>query len=142
MSNSHIIKTIFIKAPKETVWAFLTEKDKLALWFQKAKGDLQPDSEYGLLAPNSDPDDDPQCWGRVLEMDAPNRLVYTFTHPWLKGSETTVTWELNDALGGTRLKLTHEGFEKAPVDVLEQLCDHDKGWDEHFARLREVAASA
>ena len=28
-----ITKTVFLKAPRDTVWAFLTEKDKLARWF-------------------------------------------------------------------------------------------------------------
>jgi len=30
MSDSTIVKTVFFTAPRETVWSFLTDKDKLA----------------------------------------------------------------------------------------------------------------
>ena len=50
--------------------------------------------------------------GTYLEVDPPHRLVWTETlegvdAPW---ADTTVTLELHDDAGKTRLTLTHEGF--------------------------------
>ncbi len=40
MSTGTLIKTIIIDASQETVWSFLTEKDKLAIWFHPADKDF------------------------------------------------------------------------------------------------------
>ena len=40
MTDATITKTIFLSAPRATVWAFLTEQDKLATWFHSSDGDL------------------------------------------------------------------------------------------------------
>lgn len=132
-----IVKTIFIDAPRETVWTYLIDKDKLALWFHKGGMNLEAGNSYHLLNDAGEP----MLGGDVLEMDAPNRLVYTFTHEWLGDAVTTVTWELSEAYGGTKLLMTHAGFDAAD-DPLGMLSNHDKGWDEHFGRLRNVAATS
>ena len=80
------------------------------------------------------------CWGRVVEVSPPSKLVYTFTHDHLAGVETTVIWELSAIHGGTMVKLTHYGFEDADVDTLGMLISHDIGWDGHLGRLRDKAA--
>lgn len=40
MSTTTIQKSLFLKASRETVWAYLTEKDKLGEWFHPADRDL------------------------------------------------------------------------------------------------------
>ena len=140
MTELAMIKTIFIKAKPEQVWGFLTEADKLARWFHEANGDMAEGQDYHLKYENPERAGDKLIWGRVLEMDKPNRLVYTFTHQWLKEVETTVSWELTALNGGTQVKVTHAGFEKlAAEEQYEMLSSHDKGWDQHFDRLRTVA---
>ena len=52
MSNTTIIKTCFFSAPRETVWSFLTEKDKLAQWFHPATADLAMGEDYALVREN------------------------------------------------------------------------------------------
>jgi len=136
MSDTRMEKTIFINSTPENVWHYLTDKDKLGEWFHRGKDDLEKGKDYQLLKD----DGDKLCWGRVVEANAPTKLVYTFTHDHLKGTETTVIWELSPVHGGTMLKLTHYGFEAADVDTLEMLINHDKGWDKHLGRLRELAA--
>jgi len=134
MQNGTLIKTIFLKASPEKVWAYLTESDKLGEWFHKAKETLTEGTDYALL---SDSDDNCNvCWGKVLEAKPHSKLVYSFTHDHLGGHETTVTWELAAAYGGTHLVMTHAGLETsaAPLDMLTA---HDAGWDNHFSKLRE-----
>ncbi len=133
-----ITKTLFFKAPPARVWAFLTKKDKLAQWFHPARADLAAGADYALLADGS-PDAEPLCWGTVTHWQPPRRLVYSFTAKPFEGVLSTVTWQLEDALGGTRLTLTHEGVTGAKALAL--LMGLDKGWDEHFGRLRHAVAN-
>ncbi len=137
MSHTRLEKTIFINSTPENVWQYLTDKDKLGEWFHLGKNHLTKNSDYQLL----NKEGGKLCWGKVTEFDAPNRLVHTFTHDHLKGVETTVIWELSPVHGGTMLKLTHTGFEDAKLDTFGLLISHDKGWDDHFGRLREKAGA-
>lgn len=130
-----LIKTVMFQAPRERIWAYLTEKDKLGLWYNPATGDLRVGEEYTLL----DPGDKPLVWGRVLEMDPPARLVTSFCIAAFEGRESTVAWELAQVAGGTLLTLTHEGIvEAAGEAALPLLGALDKGWDGHLAGLRQA----
>ena len=142
MGNDTLVKTIFLKASPERVWAFLTEAEKLASWFNPAEDDLRAGEDFALLAPGAAPGSDPVCWGNVSVMEPPRRLVYSFTVRPLKGAMTTVSWTLEAVAGGTRLTLVHEGIaEAAGAAAGDLLAALDAGWDEHVAHLREVAAS-
>ena len=135
-----IVKTLFLKAPPEHVWKFLTEADQLALWFHRGAEDLKAGGDWALLTNSHGKDGERMCWGKVLEMKKPERLVHTFTHNYLKGVETTCTWTLEAVKGGTILTLVHEGWENYEDDPFGMGANHDKGWDEHFLRLRTVAS--
>lgn len=142
MTTTTITKTVFFAAPRETVWAFITQKDKLALWFHPADADLAEGKDYALIRPNDAGGVDKQCWGHVNLMDAPQKLVTTFTVKPLNGAMTTVTWELEESAGGTRLTLTHEGIEAAAgAHALGLLTALDAGWDAHFSDLRKSVAA-
>lgn len=137
MTATTITKTVFLNAPQDVVWAFLTEKDKLARWFHPAEQDLKEGSDYTLLDQNNGLSK--ICWGKVLEMRPCSSLVYTFTVKPLNGAKTTVRWTLEEAAGGTRLTLQHEGIEQAAGEAaFMMLSALDAGWDEHFGRLREA----
>lgn len=134
-----IVKTLFLKAPPEHVWKFLTRADQLALWFHRGGGDLEEGGDYVLETNTYGKDGEKICWGRVLEMKKPERLVHTFTHDHLKGIETTCAWTLEAVESGTILTLVHDGWEKVEENAFGMAADHDSGWDEHFLRLRRVA---
>ncbi len=137
MSETKIVKTVFFKAPAETVWSFLTDKEKLGKWYHPAEENLQAGQEYSLLEQNDDGSYRKIVWGKVLEMSAPHHLVQTFCINPLQGNETTITWQLEETLGGTMLTLTHEGIEAAAGEgALGLFCALDAGWDSHFGRLR------
>lgn len=138
MTQTKIVKTVFLKAPPEHVWKFLTEADKLAEWFHRGGADLKEGGDFILLTNSPGKEGEKLCWGRVLEAKPHERLVHTFTHEWLKGEETTCTWTLEAVGGGTVLTLVHEGFEKVGADAFTSAAGHDSGWDEHFVRLRRV----
>lgn len=138
MSNTTITKTCFFAASRETVWSFLTEKDKLAQWFHPATANLAEGEDYALVRKNDAGEQEKICWGNVLKMDKPNTLVYTFTVGPLDSAMTTVTWTLEEITDGTRLTLKHEGISKAAGDAaLGLLMGLDNGWDKHLGTLRE-----
>jgi uncharacterized protein YndB with AHSA1/START domain len=140
MSDSTIVKTIFLKADAETVWEFLTDKDKLGEWFHPANSELSAGNDYVLKGAADDGSKVRKCWGSVLEAERPEKLVYTFTIEPLGGVMTTVTWLLQEVHGGTRLMLQHEGIEAAAGDMaLPLLMALDAGWDAHLGRLRDYA---
>ncbi|MEO0385223.1 MAG: SRPBCC domain-containing protein [Pseudomonadota bacterium] len=137
-----ISKTVFFAAPRETVWSFLTDKDKLATWFHPSDANLEEGKPYTLHRIAEDGTKVPQIYGQVLEMDAPNRLVTTFCIAPFGEKSTTVTWVLEEAAGGTRLHLTHEGVADAAGEATgRMLLSLDAGWDEHFASLRKSVAA-
>lgn len=137
-SNTTITKSIFISASKDQVWAFLTEKDKICQWFHTIQSDLIEGQEYALL--DNGESQEKLCWGKVLVTDRPNKLAYTFTIKPLGGSMTTVTWTLDEAYGGTKLTLTHEGIGEAAGEgsALGLFTALDSGWDGHLGCLRKV----
>jgi uncharacterized protein YndB with AHSA1/START domain len=136
MNNSTIHKTAFFNAPQETLWAFLTEADKLGLWYHPARHDLEENQDYALYDADEDDGETALIWGSVLEWQPVSKLVYTFNIFPLDGVSTTVTWQLEEAYGGTLLTLTHEGVGDINENPLNLLMALDDGWDEHLGKLR------
>ena len=143
MNKDTMQKSIFLNASPDIVWEFLVDKDKLGIWFHPAESNLQEGQEYALVSNNSDGTTDRICWGKVLEMDKPNRLVTTFVVKPLGSSESTLVWTLESVEGGTRLSLEHSGLAKASgKGALSLLMAIDAGWDEHFSKLRKNVPAA
>jgi uncharacterized protein YndB with AHSA1/START domain len=130
-----IVKSLYLKAPPRHVWKFLTTGPGLSKWFHDAPHDLEQGGEWRLNTNSMGREGEKMAWGKVVEMKPHEKLVHTFTHPGLKGVETTCTWTLEPVEDGTWLTLVHDGF----AGFAEAL-DHDLGWEKHFPRLRLVVA--
>lgn len=123
-------------APREIVWTFLTDKDKLGKWFHPAQSDLLEGQPYTLLEDAKNPDSK-ICWGEVLTAKMPVFLSYTFTVKPMGSAMSTVSWALDEIPGGTRVTLTHKGIqESGEAAWLELLMALDKGWEEQLSNLR------
>jgi len=141
MSTTTINKTIFLATDRETVWDYLTDRHKLGEWFHPADADLAEGKPYTLLADAADPESK-MCWGEVLTANKPALLSYSLTIKPLGGAMTTVTWTLEEAAGGTRVTLTHEGIGEAGGEAaLGLLMALEEGWDKHFSKLRAQMAT-
>ncbi len=136
MTDTTINKSIFINASREIVWLFLTNKDKLGTWFYPALADLEEGKDYTLVDGVGESKSE-MCWGQVLEANQPAYLKYSFTFKPLNGVITTVMWTLEEAAGGTKVSLAHEGIDGVGRDAaLGLLMALDEGWDKHIAKLR------
>lgn len=138
MSKLEITKTVFIKASAKRVWSFLTDAKKLGEWFHKGQTDISADGPWIVML--DEHKDQRHCWGAVIEYTPYTRLIHTFTHKWLDGVETRCEWSLEEFDAGTVLTLRHTGWEAVGDRAFEQASGHDKGWDEHFGKLRALDA--
>jgi uncharacterized protein YndB with AHSA1/START domain len=125
-------KSIMLAAPRDTVWAYLTQPDKLALWFHAPKVPLTAGARLEMFGTESG---DLLIWGKVITARAPEYLEYTFTVKPMGDAVSVVKWTLDAVDGGTRLSLEHEGLPEgaASFGLMMAL---DKGWDDHLARMR------
>lgn len=129
-------KSIYLRAAPATVWAYLTEPDKLAIWFHKPPSPLTPGA-YEMFGTTSG---DRLMWGNVLVAEPYTRLEYTFTIKPMGDATSTVKWQLDEVPGGTRLSLEHSGLPSG-AEAFGLALALDKGWDDHLARLRSDAHS-
>lgn len=141
-------------APRELVWKAWTEPQRLKEWFsldggmtlESAQMDLRAGGKFRLQQRRADGEYFTAA-GTYLEVQAPERLVYTWD--WeqdgagtefgaLEGNETQVTVELHERGKQTELMLTHERF--ASADSRDR---HEGGWTAWLGRMAKfIEASA
>lgn len=131
MTNT-LNKTIYLKAEKAQVWTYLTDPDKLAIWFHKPAAPLSQGEDYAMHGVQSG---DKLMWGKVIRAQPYDLLEYTFTIGPMGDATSTVVWTLEAVPGGTRLSLEHSGLPQGE-DAFGLTLALDKGWDDHMSRMR------
>ena len=134
MTATVLRKSIYLKASPADVWAYLTDPDKLAIWFHKPETTLV-EGDYEMFGTESG---DKLMWGKVLVAKPFTRLEYTFTIKPMGDQTSTVKWALEEVPGGTYLTLHHEGLPQG-AEAFGLTLALDKGWDEHLGRMRASA---
>lgn len=132
MTEAILRKSVYLNASQEQVWAYLTDPDKLAIWFHKPKAPLVAGEDYAMYGAESG---NKLMWGKVLKSDPFERLEYTFTIAPMGDTLSVVKWRLQAISGGTNLTLEHSGLPQG-VDAFGLTLSLDKGWDEHIGRMR------
>jgi uncharacterized protein YndB with AHSA1/START domain len=135
MAQSFVVRReTQIAAPQATVFAFLTDPDKLMRWIGTgAEMDPQPGGLYLLknVAGNS------TARGAFREVVPVHRLAYSFgwdDRPEVPPGSSLVEIDLIERDGGTLVRMTHSGLPNE-----EERAGHDKGWQHYFERLAIVA---
>ncbi len=134
MSSDAIVLEVEYPHPIERVWRALTDARALGRWLMP--NDFAPvvGHEFSF---RTIPD---QMWNgvvlcRVLEVDPPHRLAYT----WRGDNgriDTVVRFTLTYAAGGTRLRLEHSGFAAGRPDGLTIRDILASGWSSKLLRER------
>ena len=126
-----------IAAPPATVFAFLTDPEKIVSWMGgEATTETHPGGLYLLKGIGGDRAR--VARGAFREVVPVHRLVYTFG--WEGSQEvppgsTLVEIDLIERDGGTLLRMTHSGL---PNDA--QCAGHSRGWAHYVGRLAIAAA--
>jgi uncharacterized protein YndB with AHSA1/START domain len=104
------VYAVEIAAAPERVWHEITRRDRRCrpMFGTVLVSDLVPGA---ALRYRSTKGKHTFVAGEVLEVEAPRRLVHTFTFPNLPDAPTRVTWTLEPSAKGTRLTVTHERLE-------------------------------
>ena len=124
-----------IAAPPATVFAFLTDPEKIISWMgTEAKTELHPGGLYLLKGVNNRR----VARGAFREVVPVHRLAYSFG--WDGDEEVPpgsglVEIDLVEQDGGTLLRMTHSGLPDAAA-----CANHGKGWIHYFGRLAVAAA--
>jgi uncharacterized protein YndB with AHSA1/START domain len=123
-----------ITAPPATVFAFLTDPEKIIRWMgTEATMEAHPGGLYLIDGVGAR-----AARGAFREVVPVHRLAYSFG--W-EGSElvppgsSLIEIDLIDQDGGTLLRMTHTGLPNA-----EQCVSHGQGWAHYLARLATAAA--
>ncbi|WP_425080864.1 SRPBCC family protein [Ruegeria arenilitoris] len=132
MTHTVLQKTIFLRAEPTTVWAYLTDPDRLAEWFHKPERPLSAGQKLEMFGTTSG---DLLIWGEVRVARPPEYLEYTFTVKPMGDAVSVVKWTLEPVSGGTRLALQHEGLPQS-AEAFGLILSLDSGWDEHFVKMR------
>ncbi len=134
MTDPVIRKSIFLKATPEKVWQWLTDPEKLAIWFHKPPSPLVQGEDYELIGQSSG---ERLIHGHVTQARAPHYLEYTFLVKPMGDHETLVKWTLTEVPGGTHLSMEHSALPVGEAGFGMTL-SFDKGWDEHIDRMRSA----
>jgi uncharacterized protein YndB with AHSA1/START domain len=134
LSTGTILAIVEIAVPAERVFQALTDPRELMTWWGSPETyrahAWEADFRIGgrWRAEGKRVDGTPYAVaGEFLEIVPPRRLVHTWLHDWDTDQPATrVTYTLEDAPGGTRLTVRHEGFMRSPA-----ACEsHSKGWEQ------------
>jgi uncharacterized protein YndB with AHSA1/START domain len=137
MNESLLVRReLQIEAPRATVFAFLTDPEKILRWIgAEATADAQPGGLYLVkgIGPRAN-----VARGAFREVVPVHRLAYSFG--WEGDDEvppgsSLIEIDLIEQDGGTLLRMTHSGLPNAA-----QCAGHYTGWAHYLGRLGIAAA--
>jgi uncharacterized protein YndB with AHSA1/START domain len=129
-------REMHIAAPPATVFAFLTDPEKIVSWMGvEATTEAHPG---GLYLVKGVRDRTNVARGTFREVVPVHRLAYSFG--WdgreeVPPGSSLIEIDLIDQDDGTLLRMTHSGLPNAT-----QCANHDKGWAHYLSRLAVAAA--
>jgi uncharacterized protein YndB with AHSA1/START domain len=155
MNTDRIEKKIILKAPRERVWRAITDSTRFGTWFgveldgpfvvgKETRGRIEPTKVDPEVAKHQEAYRG-VLWRAFVERIDPMNVFSFRWHPYAieptsdysKEPMTFVTFELQDAEGGTLLTVTESGFEHLPPARRAQALEsNDIGWG-HQTRLIE-----
>jgi uncharacterized protein YndB with AHSA1/START domain len=135
MTESFVVqRETHIAAPCASVFAFLTDPDKIVQWMgTEATTEVHPGGLYLLKGVGSS-----TARGAFREVVPVHRLAYSFgwdTDEEVPAGSSLIEIDLIEQDGGTLLRMTHSGLPNA-----EKRAGHDKGWAHYLDRLTKAAA--
>jgi uncharacterized protein YndB with AHSA1/START domain len=110
-------RSIWIATPRERVWRAITDPAQLEQWFSPGTPWRLSALEVGgrLFVPNQETG--AELYTQVIELlDPPHRLVLR-SAPEPPETQHVTVYALEEEKGGTRLTITHSGYELVPEEM-------------------------
>jgi uncharacterized protein YndB with AHSA1/START domain len=127
-------REVQLAAPPATVFALLTDPEKIVRWVgTEAQLEPHPGGIYLLNVGGKS-----MARGQFTEVVPVHRLAYSFgwdDNEKVPPGSSLIEIDLIDREGGTLLRMTQSGLPDA-----DEVASHNKGWAHYFGRL-EVAAA-
>lgn len=149
-STDRIERHVLIKAPRPRVWRALADAEAFGEWFGvKLKGKRFVPGE-AVEGPLTYPGYEHVVWKVVIERMEPERLFSFRWHPYAIDPAvdysheltTLVVFELEDAPGGTLLRLVESGFDGLPsARYADAFRMNSSGWDEQMKNIDAYACA-
>jgi uncharacterized protein YndB with AHSA1/START domain len=131
IEKGQVLASVEIAAPPERVFQALTSAEDVLRWWgddfshrtTEWEADLRPGGKWRAGGKMHD-GRTYQVHGEYVEVEPPNKLVFTWRPDWDAPNETRVTYLLEALDTGTRLTLRHEGF----ANRVPACRAHTQGW--------------
>jgi uncharacterized protein YndB with AHSA1/START domain len=146
--TDRIEKNVLLRAPRERVWQAISDATAFGTWFGvefdapfapgvKLTGRIVPTKVDPDIAKMQEPYTGMACDITVERLEPMSRFSFRW-QPYpveagddeSKGVTTLVTFELEDAPGGTQLTITESGFDRVPLARrAEAFASNQEGWN-------------
>jgi uncharacterized protein YndB with AHSA1/START domain len=160
-STDRIEKKVLLRAPRDRVWRAISDAKELGTWFgvsfdgpfvagTRLTGRIVPTRVDAAVAKAQEPHA-----GKTFELSIdriePMRLFSFRWHPFAVdpgvdySSEpaTLVTFELEEAPGGTKLTITESGFDRIPLERrAKAFASNEQGWTAQAMLIEKYLAGA
>lgn len=153
MTTDRIEKRIVLAAPRERVWRAVSDAREFGRWFgvefdgsfaagARLTGRIVPTTADPEVAKLQEPHRGKPFEFFVEAIEPMHRILFRW-HPFAvepgvdysSEPSTLIVFELQDAAGGTELRITESGFDRIPIERrAKAFAANDSGWS-HQAQL-------
>jgi uncharacterized protein YndB with AHSA1/START domain len=134
-----IVKTVTVSCPPARAFALFAQD--FGRWWPVSRVHTGPDPVDCVIEPyvgghvfERAADGRETPWGTVLAYDPPHLLTFSWIVELPAGLEQRVEIRFTPADCGTRVELTHSGWEKFGDAAVSQRQRYDRGWGTVFER--------
>ncbi|GAC1351459.1 MAG: SRPBCC domain-containing protein [Polyangiales bacterium] len=130
---------VFIRTTPQKLWDAITKPEFTKQYFYGSL--VKSDWKIGSPVVHADREGKPMIEGKVIEVDAPHRLVTTFASRYREGCQDTaqdrpsrVTWLIEQRGEACKLTLTHDDFD-GETDTYKSV---GSGWNPVLSGLKTL----
>ncbi|HWX79116.1 MAG TPA: SRPBCC family protein [Steroidobacteraceae bacterium] len=149
-STDRIERNILLKAPRSRVWRALSNPKEFGDWFGVSLQSKSMAAGQPVRGHITHPGYEHVVFEVMIERVEPEHLLSWRWHPYAVDSAvdysaeptTLVVFELQDAEGGTLLKVVESGFDNVPATRrLEAFRMNSGGWDQQMKNIEKHVAA-
>ena len=149
IGTDRIEKDVFIRAPRARVWRALSDPTQFSEWFG-VKVDTPFTPGAHVRGAVTHPGYEHLTFDIVIDQVVPERLISWRWHPhpidtstdYSVEPTTLVVFEIEDAPGGTRVKVVESGFDRIPMTRrFEAYRGNEEGWTGQMTSIERYVAT-